>query len=333
MKTVSFGIANYCVPCHAYCRYCLLSSCGKATGVNADEGMGFARRVMQELAQTTPDLSTFYYIGYCMDTPDLPGYIQFCREHHSPGAGFLQMNGFAFREEKELQELMLRIRKNGVELIDLTFYGNEEYHDRFAGRNGDYRFLIQMLNAAGQAKLPVSVSIPLLRENLDQIPDLHRVLSGMPVRKFSYFLPHSKGRGRFMQEQRITRQEFDSLPGEIRDSFQRIKHMTESEWLSSGKIMDSEKRSLTLVLSPENMEYYRSMPAAKILNELECMDNQYLSIMPSAGELADRYGDPANQQLFRFRDLLLKWQQQYISESGDTLYDMHNETHSFSVHL
>ena len=88
MKTVSFGIANYCVPCHAYCRYCLLSSCGKATGVNADEGMGFARRVMQELAQTTPDLSTFYYIGYCMDTPDHPGYIQFCREHHSPGAGF-----------------------------------------------------------------------------------------------------------------------------------------------------------------------------------------------------------------------------------------------------
>ena len=181
MKTVSFGIANYCVPCHAYCRYCLLSSCGKATGVNADEGMGFARRVMQE--------------------------------------------------------------------------------------------------------------------------------------------------------QRITRQEFDSLPGEIRDSFQRIKHMTESEWLSSGKIMDSEKRSLTLVLTPENMEYYRSMPAVKILNELECMDNQYLSIMPSAGELADRYGDAANQQLFRFRDLLLKWQQQYISESGDTLYDMHNETHSFSVHL
>ena len=36
------------------------------------------------------------------------------------------MNGFAFREGKELQELMLRIQKNGVELIDLTFYGNEE---------------------------------------------------------------------------------------------------------------------------------------------------------------------------------------------------------------
>ena len=41
------------------------------------------------------------------DAPDLPEYIQFCREHHSPGAGFLQMNGFAFREEKELQELIL----------------------------------------------------------------------------------------------------------------------------------------------------------------------------------------------------------------------------------
>ena len=333
MKTVSFGIANYCIPCHAHCRYCLLSSCGKATGVKASEGMEFARRVLRELDQIMPDLRTFYYIGYCMDTPDLSEYIQFCREYHSPGAGFLQMNGFAFRDEKELLELMSSIRKEGVELIDLTFFGKEEYHDRFAGRQGDYHFLMKMLDAACKVKLPVCISIPLVSENLDQIAELHRILSGKPIQKFSYFLPHSKGRGRLMQQQRITRQEFDSLPEQIKDSFQKIKHMTESEWLSSGKIMDSEERSLTLVLTPENMENYRNMPVARILKEIECLDNQYLSKMPSARELADRYGDPANQQLFRSRDLLLKWQQQYISESGDTLYDMHDETHHFSVHL
>jgi hypothetical protein len=35
MKTTSFAIANYCVPCNAHCRHCLLSSCGKATGIDS----------------------------------------------------------------------------------------------------------------------------------------------------------------------------------------------------------------------------------------------------------------------------------------------------------
>ncbi len=333
MKTVSFSIANYCVPCHARCRYCLLSSCGKAAGVDPREGMSFARRVLRELDETAPGLPASYYIGYCMDTPDLPEYIRFCREHHSPGAGFLQMNGFAFRDGPELQSLMDSIRENGVELIDLTFFGMEEYHDRFAGREGDFRFLLRMLQAAGRANLPVNISIPLMRGNLDGMPELHRMLSGGPVRKFSYFLPHSKGRGRLLADRRITRQEFDALPEEIRNSFQHTRHMTEAEWLSSGGIADPEKRNLTLVLTRENMEHWRDMPAPEILGELERMDDRYLKEMPSARELAGRYGNPGGQQLYRLRDLLLCWQQRYITETGNAMYDMHDETHHFSVHL
>ena len=45
------------------------------------------------------------------------------------------------------------------------------------------------------------------------------------------------------------------------------------------------------------------------------------------------YGNPENQQLFRIRDLALIWQQRYIAETGNRIYDMHDETHSFSVHL
>ncbi|MBQ6515358.1 MAG: hypothetical protein IJI09_11640 [Clostridia bacterium] len=333
MKTVSFGIANYCVPCHAHCRYCLLSSCGKSTGVEQKTGMAFAKRVIQELFEARSDLTTNYYCGYCMDMPELPEYIRFCREHHSPGAKFLQMNGFAFRNGQELRNLMNTVRENGVELIDLTFFGTEEYHDRFAGRQGDFRFLMKMLDASKEAELSVNVSIPLLRENLGQMPELHRMLSGRGGRKFSFFLPHSKGRGKTVLDYRITRQEFDALPEEIRNAFARVRHMTEAEWLSSGEIADSEKRNLTLVLTPGNMERLNTMPAADVLNELESMDDRYLREMPSARELAERYGDPANQQLFRLRDLLLKWQQQYIADTGNILYDMHDETHHFSVHL
>ena len=127
MKTTSFSIANYCVPCHAHCRYCLLASCGKATGVDYKAGETFAAGVIRDMKEARPDLPCSYYIGYCMDAPDLPEYLRFSREHQAPAAKFLQMNGFAFRKDQELEALMRSIRDAGVEMIDLTFYGTEEY--------------------------------------------------------------------------------------------------------------------------------------------------------------------------------------------------------------
>ena len=332
MKTISFWIANYCVPCHSFCRYCLLASCGKATGVDYKAGEALAGRIMREMKDARPDLSCGYYLGYCMDTPDLPDFLRFSREHQAPAAKFLQMNGFAFREDQELAELMEGIREAGVELIDLTFYGMEEYHDRFAGRKGDFRYLLRMLNQAVKAGLQVQVSIPLIRENLSQMPELYETLSVYPLRRCACFLPHTKGRGRTIPEQRITKQEFEQLPEEIRKTFAKTKHMTEAEWIVSDEMTEAGKRDLTLVLTPEKYEKYSRMSAAEILEELEKLDDRYLQEMPSVQELARMYGDPENRQLFRIRDLALIWQQRYIAETGNKIYDMHDETHSFSVH-
>ena len=149
----------------------LLSSCGGVSGVGYERSALFARRVLSELSEK-PDLRNSFYIGYCMDTPHLWDFIRFSGEYHSPAAGFLQMNGFAFREAAELRPLMRRIREEGVELIDLTFYGTEEYHDGFAGRRGDFRFIVRMLSAAVREGLPVNVSIPLLKGNLNQLEEL-----------------------------------------------------------------------------------------------------------------------------------------------------------------
>ena len=333
MRTVSFGIANYCAPCHAHCRYCLLSSPGKATGVDNRTGMAFADRVIREFRDQKPEFRCFYYTGYCMDLPDLPEYIRFSREHSSPASTFLQMNGFAFRTDAELRSLMSDIREGGVELIDLTFYGTEKYHDGFAGRKGDFTFLLRMLAAANEADLPVNVSIPLLRDNLDQMTALRQELWKYQTRKCLYFLPHSKGRGRLLADRRITREEFDRLPEEIRKQFTSIRHLTEAEWLASGEITEPEERILNLVLTPDNIGELSRMSAPELLQYLEDMDNRYLEQMPSVRELAERYGNPDNRQMFRLRDLMLKWQQQYIADTGNTIYDMHDETHHFTVHL
>ena len=74
MKTTYLGIANYCVPCQAHCRHCLLSSCGQVSGVDFHRSTAFARRVITELKENRPELGSSFYIGYCMDTPDLWEY-------------------------------------------------------------------------------------------------------------------------------------------------------------------------------------------------------------------------------------------------------------------
>ncbi|MBR5409114.1 MAG: hypothetical protein IK104_00435 [Clostridia bacterium] len=332
MKTVSFGIASYCVPCSAHCRYCLLSSCGKATGAGYDESTAFADRVIRELDEKRPDLNAFFYIGYCMDTPRLFDYIRFSKDHHSPGARFLQMNGFRSRTDEAFDELMKGVRDNGVEQIDLTFYGDKNYHDRFAGCKGDFDILLRMLDAANRAKLPAIVTVPLFRENLDGMDALSEALKDRKIKQPFYYLPHNKGRGRALQEQRLTKQEFDSLPKKIRAGFSKTPHKTEAQWLASGEVKDPETRNLNLVLTPENLPRYADMPAEEILAELEALDDSCRARMPGVAELAARYGRPDNQQLFRFRDLLLRWQQEYIADNGGTLYDMQDESHHFSVY-
>ncbi len=333
MKTVNFYIANYCVPCGAHCRYCLLSSKGMATGVPFDTGLSFAGRVLRELREQKKDISGAYYIGYCMDSPRLVDYIRFCKETNSPGARFLQMNGFAFRSENELHGLLESIQREGVELIDITFYGTEEYHDRFAGRKGDFAFMLEMLSVSEKIGLPVSISIPLLRENMDQMTELRRIPEIAKAGRYSYFIPHSKGRGCSIQDQRITKWEYERLPEEVRAYFQKTRHMTEAEWIKNGELTEPEKRSLTLVLTPENLSHFNGMKTVDIVSEIEALDDEYLRKMPSIRELAERFGRKDNEQLYRLRDLVLRWQQEFISEAGHDIFDMHDETHHFSVHM
>ena len=332
MKTVSVSVANYCVPCQCRCRYCLLGSCGKNTGVDQQEGMDFADRVLREIRDERPEMTKgSYYNGYCMDMPDLAGYIRYGRERGYPCGRFLQMNGFAFRTDEELDRLMTMIRDEKTELMDLTFFGTEEYHDRFAGRKGDYPFLLRMLEAANRAGLPVTISVPLMRENLGQAEELLHTLQGYETQNIRFFLPHSKGRGRSILGQRITREEFDRLREEVRSRFAKTKHMTEAEWLASGEIPEAQGRNLTLVLTPEEFPRLKEMSGAEILAMLEELDDRFRAQMPPVHELAKRYGNPEGQELYRIRDLTLKWEQQYIAETGNTIWDMHDETHHFAV--
>lgn len=331
MKTTAIGVENLCVPCHASCKYCLLSSCRKATGVDYERGKQFARRFRNALGQARPDLRFFYYIGYCMDTPDLTDYIRFSQKIGSPAGRFLQLNGLAFRDEAETGRLIRSVYEEGVERIDLTFYGTREYHDHFAGRTGDFDFLLRLLSAANQVGLRADISVPLTRENMGQTEELLDRLSAYQLNSIFIFLPHSKGRGRVLDDLRLTKAEFETLSGRVKFHFSKVRYQTEAQWLRENTWPRAEARTLTLCLTPDNIEMLESMSAEEIVTYLERLDDAYYSAVPSLAELARMYGDKTGDRLFRIRDLHLKWQQMYLREHGAELYDMNEESHHFSV--
>lgn len=326
MKTVSLNVENLCVPCGCRCRHCLLAYDGTVIGAGYEQGKRFARRMAAE-----SPIKFNYYIGFCMDTPMLFDYIAFCQEIGSPGGRFLQMNGFRERPYDEIELLMERIKNTNVELIDLTFYGLPDYHDAFAGRPGDFRFLTKMLTAANKAQLSVHISVPITEENAGQIECLFDILSEYKTDGMSLYLPHSKGRGWFMEPKRLKKSTLEQLPPTVQAHMPKVKTQSEAQWLSENVFPEPGERYLTLSLTPDNFERYNNLSAEKIVNELEMLDDTFYDAIPSAEELAKLYGNSFGDRLFRYRDLVLLWTKRYVRENSLKLHDMTDERGHFSI--
>lgn len=326
MKTAALSVENLCVPCSCRCRHCLLGYDGGAAGAGYRRGKELARRIASE-----SPVRFHYYIGFCMDTPELFDYIAFCRETGSPSGRFLQLNGFAARPYREVEALMGRIKDAGVELTDLTFYGLPDYHDSFAGRAGDFNLLTGMLKAANAVRLPVHISVPITEENAGQMEALFNLLSAFDTDSIGIYLPHAKGRGWHLEPKRLRSSTLEQLPKSVRSHMPKVKTQTEAQWLREGVFPEPEERRLTLSLTSENIGGYEGRSALDIIRELESLDDAFYAAVPPAAELAGLYGNPAGDKLFRYRDLVLFWTKRYVRENHIVLHDMTDERGHFSV--
>ena len=208
METVSINVCSLCVPCANRCRYCLLSWDGKVRGADYHRSCAYAKRFQAWLKENRPELSFAWYFGYSMEHPTLLDAIDFSRKLDSPGGQFLQFDGMQFRTGEEIRLLLAGIREHGVSLIDLTFYGTREYHDRFAGRQGDFDYLLRILRIAGETGLSVNMGMALTHENADQAGELLSLLQNHPMNRFFCFVPHGEGRGETLEPIRFRQEDY-----------------------------------------------------------------------------------------------------------------------------
>ena len=331
IQTDSVMLQNLCVPCGCRCRYCLLSWDGRPVGTTWERGTAYAERFRDWALARRPALRVSYTFGYSMEHPDLKAALRTLRRFGSPQAEFLQCDGLRLRDARETRALAELLAGEGVKKLNFTVYGLPAYHDRFAGRAGDFDNLLRLMTAAGEAGLGISAGIPLTLENVGQIGELLALLrERADPQSIFLFVPHEEGRGVLLDKLRITRRALDTLPPEALALLNRRLYRPEGEWIRTGDFVPETKRTLLISLRADTIDRCEGMEPAALIRELEALDDAYYAAYPSLEELADRYGDPDGQGLYRQRDLFYHYRRLYAAEHPTSVYDVTDERQSGS---
>ena len=265
-----------------------------------------------------------------MEHPKLLDAVDFQNSIGSVMGKFLQCDGMAFREDKELDELLCNLKKHGVESLNFTFYGTEAYHDRFAGRQGDYAHMRRMLHHAVELGFQTSVGVPLNRENIHLVDALLKEIDDAGCENTRLFIPHGEGRGARLENIRLCAADLEGAPEKIRNKLNRRVYQTEAEWCKIGGGEPEENRALLISLTKENIDRLESTPFSQIIAAAEALDDAYYAAFPSFNELLDRYGDGEGDGLYSRRDLFHRCRRQYAKEFGVSVYDVTDERYTGS---
>lgn len=330
MQTKSIYVMNLCVPCENRCRYCLLSYNGKTNGIDYKRSEAYAKRFYDWIQENRPDLSFVFGFGYSMEHPNLLEAIDFLQEIGSPTGRFLQLDGMKFRAEEEVRSFLMDLKEHGIQLIDLTFYGTEAYHDKFAARNGDYAYMMSILKIANEVGLPVETGIAVTHENAEQLEMLIDELQKYQLEKLFCFVPHAEGKGVLLNAVRFSQRDYGTLNDKVKAYLNTNRFKTEQEWLQHPEAFFADKRMIALTLTSENIEQFEQMPFEETIAYLENLDDTYYSVLPDVETLMELYGDSQSDLFYSARDLYLNYQRRYIEEYHVEVYDVNDERQCFS---
>ena len=329
MITKSINVFNLNVPCCNCCRYCLLSWSGDVLGIDYDRSVKFADKFYNWLKENRPEIKFTYYFGYSMEHPKLLDVIKFMQKTNSPGGEFLQFDGMRKRTKEELNTFLNELKNVGIKLIDMTFYGDESYHDQFAGRKGDYQLMLDTIDVALGVGIDVQVGIPVMKDNLNQLDGLVEAFLQKNIR-LHLFTPHSGGRGKTIQNQKIALLDYEKMSDKVKKQFNRNGNKTPLEWLNQPP-KEVKSRVLTLSLLKSNIEDLEKKSFEEIIANLEQMDDEFYSQIPSFDELLEKYADKNDCHLYTKKDLYSIYRTRYFRENNLKITDITDERFCGSI--
>jgi hypothetical protein len=343
-----FAAGIHAMPCTNRCRHCWTEGSSADRGV-PEEQVNFVLRKLAELRADIPNLWFFLYAEPTAH-PQFIGIVEQAAQLGLIRDGFfLPTNGSGLAKAPD--ETWERLKNAGCRCLQLTVYGLEQTHDAFAGRRGAFQNIVAITRRARGHEIAWYAGIILHSGNVGELIatiSSIKTLDPNGSSQVGWFPFLWQGRGR--EAHRVRAAEYARLPAEMRE---RATYMVEEREAVS-RILDSPVLSaqpaggsLCSVLtfhvdrdlkvfcggSCDSGGIAAAAPQVKeefylgTLNEegFAPLVESYLKNPPRSikllntitwGELAIKYGDKNNDELYFLNDLPEnKWAAAYLCEA------------------
>ncbi len=279
------------------------------------------------------------------DEPTLhPGFLNIMRHQLQNDLIFDQWwfstNGFGLARMSD--DEWTALAEMGFEGIRLTFHGTGEEHDRFAGRKGAYNDLISTIRRAEEFGIVWLAGMMLNADNVSSYEGTKAVIEGIgtPCTEFGWMLPNLQGRA-VSHLKKVTFQQISHLiSGSKVWKAERdfIREILSNSDLSSRKALTHLCGIVYLDIDEDLNVFYgggcdgdpfqvdkRQVLLGNLIDDsIHTCYKQYTDNPPKPvrllsevtwGELAEKYGNPDNDEVFHITDLPgRKWAESYLRE-------------------
>jgi len=117
-------------------------------------------------------LARFYTLDELTLYPDIIKLLSYSREINVLPIPTLSTNGSGIAIRENWEEIIQELKKSGVHGFNMSFFGNEEYHDWFTGTKGAFNRSIKATRRAEANGLRVHWNLFLTNENVDDMVQL-----------------------------------------------------------------------------------------------------------------------------------------------------------------
>jgi hypothetical protein len=317
LQDVSLTINGLVSYCKCKCKHCLLSS-----GDNRIQQIPYDK--LEQLAlkfdrfRTATGINTSLCVYNCADHPELPREMEVNRKI-SAYSGYQNLNGTPIRSGIKLSEWVSYLKNEcKVTNANLSWFGNEEYHDSFVQCKGYYQYLIELATELCKQNVSYHNTVFILHSNLEMLEELYDTLNQLGG-TISFALLDYRGNAKRIKNEFLSQEDIKKLPAFIfqKNLYNTKRNKLQADWIAlikEGQLPNLTSRMMFLVATPDNVDSYLKMTCDEIIEMFHKMDKELQHSLPSISELADRYGDEDNI-LIDYRSLLWMWIDRWFEDN------------------
>ena len=334
MNIDSINFNENVYPCCNHCRYC-------SAGKKHLDNIPFYRyvRVMERFLDWKEKTNKVKTISsHIMYTHALMTYEQSKKFRElSLRGGYhpleLQMDGCIFMPEDDLERILDGHRRAGYDRYSVTMNGCREIHDLWAGRKGEFDFIMMMAKIGVRLGYERQENILISQSSIPQLQELTNCFDAIGGKKIRSLNPVGYfGWAKMLEKERITRADVPRIPPhllaystltkddkEVNHVYGLLKSEREwIEWIPNHVIEVPVNSGIGIHLDSSNIDYLETAPCDDIFNDYVDQYVKKYQPVPDIRVISEKYGDRLNEKIYHLYEIDNKWTDLYNSYQQGT---------------